>query len=183
LVLAETTRADKSGDLPNILLLVEARLARELRCEEMSATATVTLTSYTGALPADFLGVRSVYDSDGPYQQVGLMEYRSNDNERVYAIEAGQLLARADSLDLSYFAKPAAMASDSDTTAILDAHPDVYLALMAFYVFKQTQDLELAQAALTTYTDGRDTLNELADRQRGAPRLGKPYSFAGASSY
>lgn len=185
LVLAETVRPDKETELPGMLLLAEAKIARELRCEEMSATVDISLTSDSGDLPADFLGVRTVYDADGPLQQVGLMEFRTKtQQERCYAIENGKLLSRCgDSVTMIYFARPAAMGANGDTTAVLDAHPDLYVALLSFYVFKRTQDLELADGALQTYNDSRDTLNEVADRQRGAARVGKGYSFGGAPSY
>lgn len=185
LVLAETVRPDKESELPGMLLMAEAKISRELRCEEMSDTVDIALTNYSGALPDDFLGVRAVYDADGPLQQVGLMEFRtSTRQERTYAIERRQILSRCGaSLTVTYFARPAAISADADTTAVLDAHPDLYVALLSFYVFKRTQDLELADGALQTYNDSRDTLNEVAERQRGAARLGRGYSFGGCPSY
>ncbi len=162
----------------------EARIARELRCDEMSATATLDTSSGAAALPADFLGIRAVYDSTGPLQQVGLMEYRSATSQRrTYAIVNRQLMARIDSVDIDYYARPAAMTGDASTTDVLDAHPDLYVALLSFYLYKRTQDLELMQTAEVVYGDARDKLNELAQRQQGAARIGKPYSFGGCSSF
>jgi|SRR6478736_348170 len=184
LVLAETVRPDKAADLLTILPLAEAVIARELRCNEMAASDTLDTSSGEAALPDDFLGLRSVYTSDEPLQQVGLMEYRIKRGQRAtFALVNGKLLARVAEVSIDYFARPAAMASDADTTAILDAHPDLYVALLSFYIFKQTQDLELAQAAYGVYESARDTLNELADRQRGAARIGKGYNFGGVGAY
>lgn len=184
LVLAETTRPDKAAALPDILLLAEARIARELRCVEMSATADLDTSSGAADLPADFLGLRSVYDSNGALQQVGLMEYRIKQGQRrTFACVNNQLLARIGAVTIDYFARPEPMAADGDATAILEAYPDLYVALLSFYVLKQTQDLELAQVAETVYTGARDTLNELADRQRGAARLGKGYNFGGRGGF
>lgn len=184
LVLAETFRSDYSAELPNMLLLAEAKIARELRCQEMTDSATLDTSSGSAALPADFLGVRSVFDTDGPLQQVGLMEYRTRTgDQRVYAIANRELLCRLDSVDIEYFSRPAALAVDGDTNDVLDAHPDLYVSLLSFYVQRRAQDLELAQGALDSYNDARDTLNELADRQRGAARLGKPYSFGGVPAF
>lgn len=184
LVADETHRPDLAADFPDFLALVEAKIARELRCVEMEAEASMTFTSGVAALPADFLGPRALYDSTGPLQQVGLMEYRTCQNqERTFAVTKAEVLARVDAATLDYFARPVAMASDSDTTAVLDAHPDLYVGLMSFYVYRRTQDLELAQTALASYEDARDTLNQLADRQRGAARLGKPYAFQSSASY
>jgi hypothetical protein len=182
LVLAETTRPDKASELPDILLLVEAKIARELRCIEMETSTALDFTTpltQACAFPADFLGIRSLYNAAGdPLQQVGLMEYYSNTQlEKVYAVAPGKFLARITTATLLYFARPAPMAGSSDTTAVLDAHPDLYVNLMSFYVYRRTQDLELAQAALSSSGDARDTLNELADRQRGAARVGKGYTF------
>jgi len=184
LVLAETHRDDMAGELPEMLLLVEAKIARELRCQEMTDTATLDTSSGSAALPADFLGPRSVYDTKGPLQQVGLMEYRTRTHDtRVYAIANRALLARVTSVDVDYFARPAALAADADTNDVIAAHPDLYVSLLSFYVYRRTQDLELAATAEAAYNDARDTLNELADRQRGAARIGKPYSFGGQPAF
>jgi len=182
-VLAETNRADKEAELPEMLSHAEAKIARELRCDEMSASDTLDTSSGSADLPDDFLGLRSVYDDDGPLQQVGLMEYRTATQQtRTFAVVNRTILARVASVNIDYYARPAAMDGDGDTTAILDAHPDLYVALLSFYLYKRTQDLELASTALDTYNDARDRLNELAQRQQGAPRFGKPYSFGSTSS-
>lgn len=184
LVLAETVRPDKADVLPDLLLLAEARIARELRCVEMSATDTLDTSSGSQDLPADFLGLRSVYTDTMALQQVGIAEYRiKRYQQTTYALVNNKLFTRQAEVNIDYFARPAAMEADDDTTAVLDAHPDLYVALLSFYVFKQTQDLELASTAEQVYMAARDTLNELADRQRGAARVGKGYSFAGAGSY
>lgn len=185
LVLAETQRPDLEAELPNFLQLAEAKIARELRCEEMAGTATLDTSSGSTALPEDYLGLRAAYDgsAEPPFQQVGLMEYRTRRDTRVFAIANRQLMARADEVLLDYFARPAALAADADTNDVLEAHPDLYVSLLSYYVQRRAQDLELAQGYIDAYNDARDTLNELADRQRGAPRLGKPYSFGTAPAF
>jgi hypothetical protein len=186
LVLAETTRPDLSGILPDLLLLTEAKIARELRCQEMENVSVLAFTADEAAAPTDYLGTRSLIVTDGgPMQQVGLAEFYTRTwDQRSYAVSFGKFRARVAEATLVYFARPDAMANASDTTAVLDAHPDLYVALMSFYVYRRTQDLELAQSALNAYNDARDTLNELADRQRGAARIGKGYSFGnGASAF
>jgi hypothetical protein len=184
LVLAETVRPDKAAALPDLLLLAEARIARELRCVEMSASDTLDTSTGEAALPDDFLGLRSAYDANGALQQVGAMEYRiKRGQRRTFALINNKLLARIGEVSVDYYARPAPMATGADTTAVLTAHPDLYVALLCFYVFKQTQDLELAQTAEQVYINGVQTLGELADRQRGAARLGKGYTFSGAPAY
>jgi hypothetical protein len=184
LVVAETVRPDKAAALPDILLLAEARIARELRCEEMSASDTLDTSTGSQDLPDDFLGLRSVYTDTTALQQVGLSEFRIKRYQRTtFALANGKLFTRVGEVNIDYFARPAPMASDSDTTAVLDAHPDLYVALLCFYVFKQTQDLELAATAEQVYNAAKDTLNELADRQRGAARVGKGYTVIVASTY
>jgi hypothetical protein len=150
----------------------------------MSATDTLDTSSGEAALPTDFLGLRAVFDDNGPLQQVGLMEYRTSTRlQRVFAVVNRKLLARVGSVSIDYFARPAAMAADGDTTDILDAHPDLYIALLSMYLYRRSQDLELAATAEASYNDARDTLNGLADRQRGAARQGKPYSFGGCPAF
>lgn len=184
LVLAETVRPDKADALPDLLLLAEARIARELRCQEMSATDDLDTSSGEAALPDDFLGLRACYTTNGPLQQVGLAEYRLKQWQRtVFALVNGKLLTRATVVTIDYFARPAAMAGDGDTTAILEAHPDIYVDLLCHLVFRQTQDLELSGAREAAYVNNMENLNELASRQRGAARLGKGYTFSGAQGF
>jgi hypothetical protein len=186
MVVAETSRADKLSELPDILLIVEARIARELRCREMENAAALTFANDLAPLPSDYLGARILTDDsdDLPLQQVGLAEFYAKSHQtKVYAVSFDSVASRVAAATLTYFARPVAMASGTDTTAVLDAHPDLYIALMNHYVFKRTQDLELAQSALATYQDARDTLNELADRQRGGARISKGYNFGGASAF
>jgi hypothetical protein len=70
-------------------------------------------------------------------------------------------------IEFEYFARPTALAEDSDTNRLLDSHESVYLHAALFALYSWTQDLELAQSALDTWTNAVDTLNEQAGRFLG----------------
>jgi hypothetical protein len=76
-------------------------------------------------------------------------------------------------IELEYFARPAALADDADTNRLLEAHEGVYLHAALFQLYKHTQDLELAQAELDTWTDAVGKLNEQAGRYLGGTQISR----------
>lgn len=66
---------------------------------------------------------------------------------------------------------------DTATNELLTNHPDLYLYGSLFHLYNWTQDLELAQAALSVYGDARDKLNEAVDRLKGGGSVMPAYNF------
>lgn len=185
-VRAETHRASVADELlATFLLSVEAKIARDVRASEQVASAKLTVANGAASLPADFLEARSVSNTDGPVQQVGLWEHRECSRGRSFTILGTELLGRGIDGDVSldYFARMPALEGDSDTHALIAAHPDLYIALLAFHVYKWTQDAELAQGQLDIYADAAARVNELASRTMGGARIRRPYTFGFGGAY
>ncbi len=134
---------------PQLVKLAEASFNRRLRCREQITTTTVTITSGTAALPADFEEVLGVYDAAGneyinqPVQSLQLVQARG-----YYAISGSNIIAKADeTLTLQYYAKlPTITDSMTDSNWLLQRHPGLYLYGVAFEAAKHLADAELAQA-------------------------------------
>lgn len=185
-VRAETHRSTVSdGLLSSFLLSVEAKIARDVRAAEQAHAVTLTVSDDEAALPEDFLEVRGVSNADGPIPQVGLWEYRERSRERSFALSNTTLLGiRIDGdVTLDYFRRMPALVAPEDTHALIAAHPDLYVALLSFHVYKWTQDLELGQAQLDTYGDAAMNINELASRTMGGARIRRGYNFSSGGSY
>src|SRR5688572_24095509 len=78
-------------------------------------------------------------------------------------------------LELHYMGVPAAFAADGDTNDLLTNHETIYLSGSRFFLYKQTQDLELAQGELDTFTAAIDTLNEQQARLIGGASVRPMY--------
>jgi hypothetical protein len=63
------------------------------------------------------------------------------------------------------------------TNTLLSNHEDLYVYGTLFHLYQFTQDLELAQAALSTFTDAVDTVNEQIGRRIGGGSVLPAYNF------
>lgn len=132
-------RDDLSGDIPDFIAMFESDANSQLRVREMETTATVTLTAGSGSLPSDYLAWRRVAANSSP---VRVLEYF----EPNYAIDAYPDTAASDpigftiigsnivtkpvcssSLDLLYYAKIPALASNTSGNWLLTRAPNLYL--------------------------------------------------------
>ena len=85
---------------------------------------------------------------------------------------------------LEYIGHPDALVNDEDTNDLLTNHEALYVEGSLFYLYKHTQDLELAQGALDTFTDVLRKLNEQYARKHGGASIAGRYNlFGGRSSY
>lgn len=138
-------RSDLTADLPDLLTLAEARIARDLRLSRQLVTTTLSTVAEVGtvALPADFLEAKSVSTADGPLNVATYEQVISTRNEdiwtlpTVYCIQGGTLyLGRipgsVQTIDLTYYSKFAALTADGDTNWLLANHPSVYLFAVLF---------------------------------------------------
>lgn len=174
----------------------EGIIARRLRCAEMITRVDLTdsdrVTAGEGfyTLPSDFLEARSFYlnASDPVYlESVSLLELRSIDSTapvRYYGvvghdeIEFRGVPSTTDTIELIYFARPAAFSSDGDTNDILTRHESIYIYLALSALYEYTQDLELAQVAAQAGLAAIDGLNEQTSRMIGGGRTRGFYNFS-----
>ena len=80
-------------------------------------------------------------------------------------------------MKLFYMGAPAALSSDSDTNDLLTNHETIYVSGSRFFLYKHTQDLELAQGELDTFTAAIETLNEQQARKLGGASVRPAYHF------
>jgi hypothetical protein len=174
----------------------EGIIARRLRAAEMVTrvdlddTDRVTAGEGFYTLPTDFLEARSFYlnASDPVYlENVSLLEIRSIDSTapvRYWSpiskteVEFRGVPSTTDTMELIYFARPAAFSSDSDTNDILTNHESLYINLSLAALYTYTQDLELAQVAATAGDQEITALNEQTGRLLGGGRTRGFYNMS-----
>lgn len=193
MILDESHRADLTARVPGFVDRAEAMIARKLRASEMLVQVTLTDADRSVAespiydLPSDFLEDRNIVcttdTAPGALRKVArdaLLRTNSAGRVQVYHLRSTLLKlqvefranpAEASEIELEYFARPAALSDDADTNRLLANHEAVYLHAALFALYSWTQDLELAQAALDTWTNAVDTLNEQAGRYLGGTGL------------
>lgn len=161
--------------------LVTADINATLRLSVMEDTATLT-EAESVALPADFLGVVSIYRDVDPRTplrpttaQAMNVDHYSSGTPTEYAIVDGALLLNpspngSEDIVLRYYAKQADLVADADTNAVLSKYPAVYVygvlahhgaltrnEAMAVWKSEYIQAVKVARAA------------DLSDRHSGAP--------------
>lgn len=191
LVLSESHRADLSAEVEGFIRRAEAMIARECRATELLKIDSLLEADRASAgspiynLPTDFLEDRTVVCDDRTLTKVSrdqLMRASTTGNVLLYYMRGTpttwQMEFRAipgtdAEVELEYYARPAALDGDADTNRLLDAHEGVYLHAALFHLYKHSQDLELAQAELDTWTDAVGKLNEQAGRYLGGTQLAR----------
>lgn len=191
LVASESHRSDLTTEIPGFIRRAEAMIARQLRATEMLKIDSLLDADRAVAdspiynLFDDFLEDRTVSCDGRLVNKVSrdqLLKTSESGNVLVYYMRGTdtdwQMEFRAvpgtdAEIEVEYFARPVALSGDSDTNRLLSAHESVYLhgALFALYTF--SQDLELAQGALDTWTDAVEKLNEQAGRYLGGTQIAR----------
>ena len=141
-------RTDLSSQIPDFVTLFEAKMNRTLRVRQMETTATLTPSSGSATLPADYLEHRRVtwagsqrYDLEFVEPSYFAFAYPSSPSDipRIFTIEGSTLKVMptdATTVELEYYAKLAAL-SGTSTNWLMTAHPDAYLfgTLLEAYAF------------------------------------------------
>lgn len=133
-------RSDLATTIPTLIQLAEARIARELRLRAQIEFVTLTASSGSASLPADFLEFKAlVYADDATPLRVGSLEQVLSNRARisgyrpVFCMVTGDALQFGPSADstydisAAYYAKFDALSADADTNWLLTNHPGVYL--------------------------------------------------------
>lgn len=175
----------------------EGVIARNLRCAEMMTRSSFVEAGRVSAgiytLPTDWLQEGIIWNPDGfPLDKVGLRTLRRYDagmNVLQFSplskteIEFRGTPATGATLEMIYFARPAAFSDELDTNDILTNHESIYIdaALSALYTY--TQDRELAQDHADDAGAAIETLNEQAGRLLAGARAEGAYSLSSYGSY
>lgn len=137
------TRSELTPRIPEFVALGEARLFTDLRCREIEATATISTTSSQreDPLPTRFVQGRGLYITGSPSVRLefrSIAEYWSVYSDfteakpSYYTISAdnfvwGAVPDAVYSIVVEHYARPAAFSGDSDTNAVIDRWPNLYL--------------------------------------------------------
>ena len=136
-------RSDLTDQIPNFILLAEARLSRELETRDQEKRATATLTSGDEfiALPTDMREIREIKLNTSPNV---VLEYKSptaldttytgsTGKPLAYSIVGGELKIRpipddSYTAEIIYIGSLSALSDSNTTNVMLTRHPDAYLS-------------------------------------------------------
>lgn len=190
-ILAKAVTPELTTEVLEFIQSCEAMIRREVRAME-TRTTLVEADRISGGvydLGGQVQEVRSIIatSSGGDtyrLENVGLAGIRmlsSSADPQHYAVSGQTVEIRGvpgtdAEFELVYVGWPDAL-SVTPTNELLTNHSDLYLFGSLFYLYNHTQDLELAQAALSVYGAARDTLNEAAERLKGGGSVMPAYNF------
>lgn len=187
-VLSDSHRPDLSAEVARFIREAEGMIRRDLRAYPLSDTLAEADRVSDGvyALPTGLLEVRVIRNPDGfPLDQVSLSAITrlpATANPLQYAIMGANIEIRGTpgtdaELPIEYLGHPAALADDADTNSLLSDHESLYIEGALFFLRKHTEDLELAQAALESFTGMIEKLNEATGRKLGGASQTPAYNF------
>jgi hypothetical protein len=137
-------RSDLTSNIPDLISLAEARIARDLRIRAQISFDTLTTSKSVDyvTLPSDFLEVENISlegDFERPltYETPEQLDARfplgsQYDRPAAYTIIGSRIVFgpapdAAYSIKFTYYARFDALSADADTNWILTNHPSVYL--------------------------------------------------------
>jgi len=182
----------ETGDhFDEILLIAESYIAQDVRCVVQEQTTTLTFDGRSEDLPANYNGLRYLFNADAPKDKIEYMTpevlrqssvwtngrvgsfftieggSQTTGDERVQITIAGPASA-TDTLDLEalYWARFAALTNDTDTNWLLANHFNVYLYATLRAAAELIQEDVLEDRYETKYRLAVDLLNRNEQRKR-----------------
>lgn len=175
-------RSDLTSQIPDFIMLAEAKLNRSLRTRQMEQRSTAAAAEYM-ALPTLFLEMRNIKTTGTPVYtleqrapfEMDALDDGSTGRPSRYAIIANQIrLAPAPdstyTLEIDYWESIPPLASNS-TNWLLDAAPDVYLYGALLEASAYILDDPRIPLWMDAYTR---TINQLQTADRRARWSGSP---------
>ncbi len=179
-------RSDLTAHMSTFIAQCESDIRSDVRSPDMETTATLTLSSRTVALPAGCLSVRRIVmnKTTSPWDLDYLtpsslysssIYHESGGDPAAFTIEGNNLVfapepANSPEALIHYFKAFDAFTLDSDTNALSQNHPNVYLYGMLKYVGVFLHDTEKAGLWSQMYASSVAKVNGEAQRQRRGPR-------------
>lgn len=136
-------RSDLTDIIPDLIVMAESRIARDLRLRRQIVSSTLTLTPNVQGvnLPADWLEFENVTLDSDPPRQLTYVNIEHIDSRypstwtgmpAVFTMEGNQILFgptpdAAYPVGIFYYAKFPALTAGSDTNWLLTNHPSIYL--------------------------------------------------------
>lgn len=192
-VATDSHRTDLDAEIPRFIRETEGMIRRELRA--LSVTGTIDeadrVSNGLYNLPTGIQSVRAILitgTNEYAVSKVSVGQIKSlatTADPLWYAIRGSNTIefrgipGTDTEFDIEYLGHPTAFADDSDTNTLLTDHEALYVEGSLFYLYKHTQDIELAQAALDTYQNILGKLNELEGRKQGGASSAGAYNLYG----
>ncbi len=136
-------RTDLTERIPDFIALTEASLNRDLRTREMVTVTTLTTTAGDATLDlgADIAEIRNVVLQSNPKVVLRSLPIQALDERYAlavsgkplaYAVRGAELKLgpapdAAYGVEVTYYAKIAALSAETASNWVLEAHPDLYL--------------------------------------------------------
>ena len=167
---------------PRLVSLAETAINRKLRCREQISSTTLTFSSGSASLPADFLEVIGLYDGSGyEYVQQPPQSVRvTSGSQHYYTVLASTIEMTAADGDktLQYYAKiPSVGDSMDDSNWLLQKHPALYMWAVSLEAAKWKKDaglMQVTQPMLAAEMDAVRGQDYLERYSRGRVRVAGP---------
>lgn len=180
-----TGDAEFAVALPQMILEAEARMSRDLRIEDNTTIAELSMEANSIALPADYAEIRSV--SFAPYESTAYVTpqrfgYLSTQNFSTpppfYTVMTKKIYVPGDisaalplPVSILYYTKVPAFVDNPTDNPFYETYPDLYLAavLTNTYIFlRQDQRAELQESKYKALAEST-MHNEASRKNAGAP--------------
>lgn len=183
-------RTDLGGQIPGFIEIARARINRDLRVREMLVSATIIPTTNPFPAPDDFLEMRDIYWNRGTRRvTLGLVGRRQLNNfsagtaPAFYSVDGTQLETAPGGVDtvfnLLYYGAQPPLTIATDTNETMSRFPSIWLYASLIEAHTYTQDLQLRDQALATYTQEVAAANGRAAEAESGASL----NMQGASSW
>ncbi len=173
---------DVSASADSLIRLAESMAARDVRLRAQETLTTLSATSDTVALPADFLSPITVSRPDASNVKVQVVSvaafraatYRNQtyapamvafEGTNLLVVPAGSV-ATPTEIELAYFARMTAMTADDDTTPLLTNEYDLFFALLMHVAGLRFRDIETADRFGLMYQQKLEALKERENQGR-----------------
>ena len=156
-VIEDVKRPDIADKFDRITKLAESWLNNNVRMADQITETTVTFSSGTASLPADFREAIGLYNSSGlEYVQQPATQTEVVGAKSFYSIQGSNLVSQALDGDYTfqYYAKISTITTSMTTSNwLLQKYPSLYLYAVGVEAAKSIRDMD-AVAALTTLRNG-----------------------------
>ena len=173
-------RSDLTTAIPDFISLAEAQIERTLRTRQMIVRANASFDAQYGAVPSDFLEVKSLkLTSTNPQTPLQFLSIDALDNEmtkytasgkpKFFGVVGGQfrIVPTPDSnytTELTYYAKLTKLSSSVSSNWLLASSPDIYLYGALLQAAPYLQDDARIQTWATLYERALNDAQTADDR-------------------
>jgi hypothetical protein len=173
-------RSDLTTAIPDFISLAEAQIERTLRTRQMIVRANASFDAQYGAVPSDFLEVKSLkLTSTNPQTPLSFLsidaldaemtKYTASGKPKFFGVVGGQfrIVPTPDSnytTELTYYAKLTKLSSSVSSNWLLASSPDIYLYGALLQAAPYLQDDARIQTWATLYERALNDAQTADDR-------------------